>query len=832
MKPSPDHQAPQSAPQAEQAARHLSMAPGESGEEGARQRDEFSLLLEVSKLVVSELDLDMVLKLVAEKALDLVQAETVLIPMLDERRERYTYQAAAGANAESILAESFPIQVGMCGWVLKNEQSLLFGDSTPFGMDETTSWERGQPSALLVPLMGRKRIIGGLSALGKRGGGSFSKHDLELMTLFANQVSTAIENAMLFRELDAEISKRKSSEARARSMLRTALDGVWLADDNGCLLEVNQTACTMLGYSHEELVGLGIHRIEVLETPEAIWGRTLRLKQRGSDLFESRHRRKDGTEFPVEVSLTFLRETDQCVVFIRDITERKQMEKELRESEKRFRHISSSMMDIAYSCLRRSGEDMAIDWMIGGTQALLGCSIEEVMAVRCWRNFVMEEDRPLFLEQVMSLSSGQSSDCELRLRKKDGSLVWVQCYARCEVSEEDKDHHRIFGALVDITGRKQAEEENARLQAQLQQAQKMESLGTLSGGIAHDMNNVLGAILGLASANVETQPPGSPAYRAFETIVKAATRGGEMVRSLLAFARQRKAEDRVLDMNAILQEEIHLLERTTLSRVRLEMDLKPDLHPMRGDASALNNAIMNLCVNAVDAMPENGILTLRTRNVDDDWIEVVVEDTGAGMPKDILDRAMEPFYTTKGVGKGTGLGLSMVYSTVKAHAGQIEIHSTSGQGTQVRMRFPACETAIEAVNPNAGDRSETRKLVLRVLLVDDDELIQSSMEAILQTLGHAVTIVPSGEAALAAIKGGLEPDVVILDMNMPGLGGSGTLPRIRVLLPNVPILLSTGRTDQVALDLAGAHLHVTLLPKPFNIKELKKHLAPFGGIRS
>jgi PAS domain S-box-containing protein len=637
---------------------------------------------------------------------------------------------------------------------------------------------------------------------------------------------------MLFRELDAEIRKRKSSEARARSMLRTALDGVWLADDNGCLLEVNQAASTMLGYSHDEMVGLGIHRIEVLEAPEVIRDRTLRLKRRGSDLFESRHRRKDGTEFPVEVSITFLRETDQCVVFIRDITERKQMEKELRESEKRFRHVSSSMMDIAYSCLRRSGEDMAIDWMIGGTQALLGCSIERVMAARCWRNFVLEEDRPLFMEQVMSLAPGQSSDCELRLQKTDGSLVWVQCYARCEVSEEDQDYQRIFGALVDITGRKQAEEENARLQAQLQQAQKMESLGTLSGGIAHDMNNVLGAILGLASANVETQPPGSPAYRAFETIVKAATRGGEMVRSLLAFARQRKAEDRVLDMNAILQEEIHLLERTTLSRVRLEMDLAPDLQPMRGDASALNNAIMNLCVNAVDAMSENGTLTLRTRNVDNDWIEVVVEDTGTGMPKDILDRAMEPFYTTKGVGKGTGLGLSMVYSTVKAHSGQIEIHSMSGQGTQVRMRFPACASATEAVNPNAGAGAETGKLALRVLLVDDDELIQSSMEAILQALGHAATIVSSGEAALAVIEGGFEPDVVILDMNMPGLGGSGTLPGIRVLLPHVPILLSTGRADQVALDLAAAHLHVTLLPKPFNIKELKKHLAPFGEIRS
>ena len=160
-----------------------------------RQREEFSLLLDVSKLVVSELNLETVLQLVADKAREIVQADMVLVPMLDETRERYTYLAASGADAESVRGASFPVHVGMCGWVLRNERSLLFGESSPLPMDETTTWERGQQSALLVPLFGRKKIIGGLSALGKSGGGSFSQHDLDLMTMFANQVSTAIENA-------------------------------------------------------------------------------------------------------------------------------------------------------------------------------------------------------------------------------------------------------------------------------------------------------------------------------------------------------------------------------------------------------------------------------------------------------------------------------------------------------------------------------------------------------------------------------------------------------------------------------------------------------------
>jgi len=170
----------------------------------------------------------------------------------------------------------------------------------------------------------------------------------------------------------------------------------------------------------------------------------------------------------------------------------------------------------------------------------------------------------------------------------------------------------------------------------------------------------------------------------------------------------------------------------------------------------------------------------------------------------------------------------MVYSTVRAHRGQIEIHSTPGQGTQVRMRFPTCELATEATEPNAGAPSAASKRVMNVLVVDDDELIQSSMDTILRTLGHTVITCPSGEDALATIEAGFEPEAVILDMNMPGLGGTGTLPRLRAMLPQVPVLLSTGRTDQAALDLAGAHPLVTLLPKPFTIKELQQSLGALG----
>jgi CheY-like chemotaxis protein/anti-sigma regulatory factor (Ser/Thr protein kinase) len=269
---------------------------------------------------------------------------------------------------------------------------------------------------------------------------------------------------------------------------------------------------------------------------------------------------------------------------------------------------------------------------------------------------------------------------------------------------------------------------------------------------------------------------------------------------------------------------VGLLERTTMSKVHLVMDLEPGLRPILGDASALTHAFMNLCVNAVDAMHEQGTLTLQTRNHGSDWIEVLVVDTGTGMSEEVLERALEPFFTTKDVGKGTGLGLSLVYSTVKAHQGDIQIQSRPGEGTSVRMRFPVCASAGQPAEPGTEAGPASPRRALKVMLVDDDELIQSSMEAVLETLGHTVCMTPSGEAALAAIEAGFSPEVVILDMNMPGLGGSGTLPRLRALLPAVPVLLSTGRTDQSALDLAEAHVDVTLLPKPFDIKGLQEHL--------
>ncbi len=504
-----------------------------------------------------------------------------------------------------------------------------------------------------------------------------------------------------------------------------------------------------------------------------------------------------------------------------EIKQRKATEVALRESKEELSRYFDASLDML--CIAdHSGRFLRLnpEW-----ERALGYTVAELEGRLCL-DFVHPDDQGKTSDALSRLARLEDiSHFVNRYLHKDGSFRWIE-WRSSAVGK------LVYGTARDITERRRAEEEMQGLQAHLAQSQKMESLGSLASGVAHDMNNVLGAVLGLASANVNAQPPGSACRQALETIIKASEHGGQMVKSLLHFARQTVAEKQHVDLNEILKEEVRILERTILSDVRIELDLVSDLRPTVGDASALTHAVMNLCVNAVDAMPEKGILTFRTRNVDEEWIEVQVADTGVGMSKEVLARAMDPFYTTKEAGKGTGLGLSLVYSTVKAHGGKVEIQSHPGQGTSVRLRFPAHAPAVPAgqpVVPASPPASQLAQSVFNVLVVDDNDLIQTSTRMLLEALKHSVTVTHSGEEALQVLDAGLPADLVILDMNMPGLGGPGTLPRLRALRATLPVLLSTGRADQTALNLVESDPYTTLLPKPYSLKDLKNKIGAVIG---
>jgi PAS domain S-box-containing protein len=376
----------------------------------------------------------------------------------------------------------------------------------------------------------------------------------------------------------------------------------------------------------------------------------------------------------------------------------------------------------------------------------------------------------------------------------------------------------VVETVSDMTERKRLEQLQHQLELELHHSQKLESLGSLAGGIAHDMNNVLGAVQAMVQT-LQVKHAAVPGLLPELAIIeRASNRGRDLVKGLTNFVRKHLEEPELLDLNRLVREELELLGRTTLQRVVLVADLEEPLPPVLGERGALAGAIMNLCVNAMDAMADQGTLTLRTRILPAGEVGLSVQDTGAGMAPEVLARAMEPFFTTKAIGQGTGLGLAMVYATAKAHGGSVSLQSRVGQGTTVLVRLPA---AAPAEGPEAPDGAPAQRPgPLRILQVDDDELILASIPPMLEQQGHTVATASGGEEALRRLAAGLEVDLVILDLNMPGLNGLETLRQLRELRPQLPVLLATGYLDPATEAVLARSGRTLGIAKPFTMDDL------------
>ena len=409
---------------------------------------------------------------------------------------------------------------------------------------------------------------------------------------------------------------------------------------------------------------------------------------------------------------------------------------------------------------------------------------------------------------------------QCRIKHTDGSWRWIEANLRNLLE------HPQVGAVViasrNLTQERAAEEARRTLESQMNHLQRMESVGRLASGISHDMNNVLAAIMAVAQA---LQQQGGAFAPQIDLILDATRRGRTLVQGLLAFARKEMEEAEVFDLNELVRKEAELLSSTTLQRVKVNLELTPDLPQLAGSPSALATALMNLCVNAIDAMPGGGALTLRTLDTDGKTVELAVEDTGHGMPPEVVSRAMEPFFTTKPVGKGTGLGLAMVFGTVQAHGGTMEIQSRVGKGTTVHLHLPKAGRELPARAAVTAPPTSPDRPLLRILLVDDDLLVRMATELLLDALGHAVTPAEGGLQALALAEGGGDWDVAMLDLNMPDLDGLETLTRLRRLRPALPALIATGYADEEVLRNLARFERVALLNKPYSLDEFEGGLA-------
>ena len=633
------------------------------------------------------------------------------------------------------------------------------------------------------------------------------------------------------RKLVAKTDELRTSEQKFSNIFHLSPDAIDLSRlRDGAILECNGSFEKLYGFGRAEVLGHSS-----LPADLGIWVDPADRTRHGDQLrtegvvlgHEAVMRRKDGSVFVALLSSALLEYRGELcnLTLARDITAQKGVEEALRESNQRLELATASGSLGIWDRPLRGGTEIWNDRM----WELYGLAPQPVPpSYAAWlASIVHPDDREATDAAIRNALAGtQPYDLEFRVVHPDGTIHHIKSNAQM-IRDPQGAVVRLIGVNRDRTSKVEAEAEQRRLQTELMHAEKLDSIGSLAGGVAHDMNNVLAAIMGMASALRQACPEAEPRAAALDTIIRACTRGRDVVKSLLTFARKDLEAVGPLDLNSLAEEMVKLLRYTTLSRVQVRTDFQEPLALIEGDAGALNHALINLCVNAVDAMPEGGTLDLATRQAPGGAVEISIRDSGKGMGPELVRRSIEPFFTTKAMGKGTGLGLAMVYGTVKAHKGTIEIRSEAGQGTEVVLGFPPLAGAA-AVQAPAPPRPAGPMAPIRILLVDDDELIRLSVGPMLAALGHQVETAEGGQEALDRLQAGPGADLVILDMNMPGLNGAQTLARLLAIRPDQRVLMATGYSDDSIAPLLQDRPNVSSLRKPFSLDELRDKLADPG----
>jgi two-component system cell cycle sensor histidine kinase/response regulator CckA len=505
---------------------------------------------------------------------------------------------------------------------------------------------------------------------------------------------------------------------------------------------------------------------------------------------------------------------------------RRMADEALQESEAKYRTILESIEE-GYFEVDLDGN---LTFFNDPLCKILGYSREELTGKNI-RIFTTEDTVPKIdriFEQVKN--SGEPVNvAAFDAVQKNGLDVALELSASL-ISSSDDQPIGFRGVLRDVSERKRAEEEKRKLERQLQQAQKMESIGTLAGGIAHDFNNILMGIQGNASLMQLKIDSGHPNFEKIKNIERYVQNGTELTRQLLGFARRGKYQVRATDINEIIEKSSSLFGRTK-KEIQIQTRLLKDVWTVEVDRGQIDQALLNLYVNAWQAMPDGGDLFIETENVVLDgnyiqpykiepgkYVKISVADNGVGIDKKNQGRIFEPFFTTKEMGRGTGLGLASVYGIIKNHGGYINVYSEKRQGTTFTIYMPASEKEVpEETEPVVSIDKGTG----RVLLIDDEEMIIDVGREILQELGYHVLIAKSGSEAVQVYrKGYRQIDLVVMDMIMPGMSGGETYDRLKEINPHVKVLLSSGYSINGQATKILERGCDGFIQKPFNMKQL------------
>jgi len=484
------------------------------------------------------------------------------------------------------------------------------------------------------------------------------------------------------------------SEERHLSILKAAMDGFWLTDIEGQLLEVNDSYCKTSGYSENELLAMKFCDLEVSGSPREIHERMQGVIEKGSDRFESQHRHKDGTLFAVEVSIQYRKEDGgQFICFFRDISERKQAEADLTNYSQRLQLATES------------GKLAIWDWDVVNNTMFWDDRMFELYGssrdifpnnVDAWTNGLHPDDKQRAIDECHAALLGEREfNTTFRVIHPDGKIKYLMANGLI-VRDNCGKAVRMIGINKDITNQKQEEEERRTLETYLQQAQKMEAIGTLAGGIAHDFNNILGAILGYSEMAKEDSLSGPVNPGDLDQIILASKRAKTLVSQILAFSRQAVGQKIPLKPAVIVQEAINLLRASIPTTINIQQDVDAKADLILADPTNIHQILMNLCTNAYHAMEESGgILTISLKNITltkhdlasvsevhpGNFVRLSIKDTGAGIMPEIRKKMFDPYFTTKEQGKGTGMGLAIVHGITESYGGFITCRSELGVGT-------------------------------------------------------------------------------------------------------------------------------------------------------
>ncbi len=636
-------------------------------------------------------------------------------------------------------------------------------------------------------------------------------------------VNALVSNLRDVTERRDMLVQLRASEARYRRFIETTSEGVWMLDAEQRVTFANERVATFLGYDEAaQIVGLHINEFLEAEGRAAAAVRHERRRAGESEQIEACLRRRDGSPVWMLIDSTPLFDDEGryegVLAMGMDISERRRGDQALRESEARFRQLAASVREVFWMTDVEKGQMVYIS---PAYESIWGRSCEALYASpRDWVAALHPEDRERVLEAATTRQAEGTYDEEYRIVRPDGTVRWIHDKA-FPVRDEGGRVVRVAGVAEDVTARRE-------LEAQLRQSQKMEAVGRLAGGVAHDFNNMLSVVLGYADLALGDLRPGEPLRDDLVEIKKAGQRAAALTHQLLAFSRQQVLTPRVLDLAEVVAGTERMLRRLVGEDVELTLLAATGACRCKVDPGQVEQVVMNLVVNARDAMPRGGRLTIETCAVDFDegytrehldvapgaYVMLSVSDTGCGMDAATRSRIFEPFFTTKEKGKGTGLGLSTVFGIVKQSGGHVWVYSEPGAGTTFKVYLPRVQEESNAAAPRAAQAeavggSET------ILLVEDEEQVRAFALVVLRRAGYRVLDAANGgEGLLVGEQEGERIDLLLTDVVLPRMSGRQLVERLSPSRPEMRVIYMSGYTEDAVIQHGVLHSGVAFLQKP------------------